>query len=298
MGKSNIEWTDMVWNPVTGCTKISEGCQNCYAERMAMRFTGHFNVTLHPDRLNQPLHWRKPRRIFVCSMGDLFHEDVPDEFVDKVMAIMAIQDQLYPKHTFLVLTKRPARMKIYFDKLYSFNRAEDGNSYGRLLSEISKYAPDYVFGSYSCRENFLPFSNLWLGVTAENQEQADKRIPILLQIPAAKRFVSIEPLLGPVDLTRINVSQLPACNGYVANALDSRINSILDKPYKHLDWVIIGAESGPNRRECKIEWVRAILSQCRAVGIPVFIKQLHINGKLSKNMAEWPEDLRVREYPE
>ena len=164
MGKSKIEWTDRVWNPVTGCTKVSAGCTNCYAERITKRFypDKDFNeITLHEDRLNQPLRWRKPSKVFVCSMSDLFHDDVPLNFIDKVF------DTIHKakNHTFLVLTKRPENL-------------------------LNKWLG-------------LPLpNNCWIGVTAENQEQADKRIPILLQIPAAKRFVSVEPMLGAVDLSK------------------------------------------------------------------------------------------------
>lgn len=260
MGKSKIEWTDMVWNPVTGCTKVSEGCQNCYAERMAMRFTGHFNVTCHPDRLDQPLHWKKPRRIFVCSMGDLFHEDVPDDFIGEVISKMSPYGRkhcAYGHHTYMILTKRPERMAKFFQK----------KPYGETLFS----------------------GHVWLGVTAENQKQADKRIPILLQIPAAKRFVSMEPLLGPVDihhhLTGIRAGLGPGLG-------------VTEYDASYLDWVIAGAESGPKRRSCKLKWIEDIKDQCYDPGTPLFIKQLHINGKLSKNMDEWPEDLRVRQWPD
>ncbi len=172
MGNTKIEWAEKTWNPVTGCSKISPGCQNCYAERMSKRLRGRcgydadepFRVTLHPKRLEEPLRWRKPSMIFVCSMGDLFHPGVPMNYVVEVVRKM--QDASH--HTFLVLTKRPGRMKKVFD---ACNHSE-----------------------------IIP--NIWLGVTAENQEMADERIPILLQIPAAVRFVSVEPMLGPVEITK------------------------------------------------------------------------------------------------
>lgn len=176
MADTKIEWADRVWNPVTGCTKISPGCANCYAERMAARLAGRcgypkdipFAVTMHPAKLNEPLHWRKPARIFVCSMSDLFHQDVPFYFIDDVFD----QIKRCRQHTFLILTKRPERMYAYFDS--SSARVNDGNW----------------------------IDHTWIGVTAENQEQADKRIPILLQTPAAVRFVSVEPMLGPVDVSK------------------------------------------------------------------------------------------------
>jgi protein gp37 len=164
LGKTKIEWTEYSWNPVSGCTPISEGCQNCYAKRMANRLRGRcgypadepFKVTLHKDRLEEPLRLKKPRRVFVCSMGDLFHEDVPGWMRFEVMDIILQAKQ----HTFLILTKRPANMKEFFEWYYSKT--------GRTIETIK---------------------NLWLGVTAENQQRADERIPILLQIPAAVRFI-------------------------------------------------------------------------------------------------------------
>lgn len=186
MGKTKIEWTEYSWNPVTGCTPASEGCQNCYAKRMATRLKGRygypedepFKVTLHPEKLKEPLKWKKPRRVFVCSMGDLFHEQVPDEYIAKVWEVMSNASQ----HTFLVLTKRPQRMKDFLARLGWYIHDRDGYPMEAVLDEGGKYT----------------LKNVWLGVTAENQQRADERIPILLQIPAAVRFVSIEPMLGPV----------------------------------------------------------------------------------------------------
>src|SRR3990170_4343202 len=163
MANTKIEWATKSWNPITGCTKVSAGCQNCYAKRMAKRLAGRygypkdnpFAVTPHPERLQEPLSWKKPQRIFVCSMGDLFHEAVSFSFVRRVLDIV----DSCPQHTFLFLTKRPERMEYY------------------------------------------PRRNVWLGVSVENQETEDERIPLLLQPPAAKRFVSYEPALGPVDFS-------------------------------------------------------------------------------------------------
>ena len=244
MGKSNIEWTDMVWNPVTGCTKVSPGCQNCYAERMAMRFTGHFNVTCHPDRLDQPLHWKKPRRIFVCSMGDLFHEDVPFMFMNDVVARISACEQ----HQFLILTKRPDRMLEWMTE--------------KIAVLYEKW----------------PLPNLWLGVTAENQAEADKRIPILLQIPAAKRFVSIEPMLSIVKLKQNWQDYLEgwttesehdgSCDGSCKNC------PVPVQVQTHkLDWVIVGGESGPKARPMHPDWVLSIRDQCQVAGVPFFFKQ-------------------------
>lgn len=257
MSKTKIEWTDKTWNPVTGCTKISEGCKNCYAETMANRlqkmdspkYKNGFKVTCHPDTLGEPLKWKKGVKIFVCSMADLFHEDVPFEFIDKVFAVMA----LCPQHTFQILTKRPDRMREYMD-LSTDNRAE---SIGAGLRELTVGMRSGLID--------LPLPNVWLGVTAENQEQADKRIPILLQIPAVVRFVSIEPMVGAVDLTKYwdNVGGMPPArkigetNTYVAS----------------LDWVILGGESGANARPMHPDWVRKVKGDCKEAGVPFFFKQ-------------------------
>lgn len=237
MNRTKIEWAEVTWNPVTGCTPVSEGCQNCYAKRMATRLRGRcgypendpFRVTLHPERLKEPLRWKKPRRVFVCSMGDLFHPDVPVEFIDRVFAIMALATQ----HTFIILTKRPLRMKEYI-----------------------KYRAARNF--YHLKHIEWPLPCVWLGVSCENQRAADERIPILLQTPAAVRFVSVEPMLGPVDLE----TQL-------GNAEESRhcLNG-----WHGIDWVICGGETGPRARPMHPAWVRSLQNQCQAAGVPFFFK--------------------------
>lgn len=230
MGKTKIEWTEYSWNPVTGCTSASEGCQNCYAKRMANRLRGRygypadpFRVTLHPEKLEEPLKWKKPRRVFVCSMGDLFHEQVPDEYIAKVWEVMNNASQ----HTFLVLTKRPQRMKDFLARLGWYIHDRDGYPMEAVLDEGGK----------------CTVKNVWLGVTAENQQRADERIPILLQIPAAVRFVSIEPMLGPVVI-----------------------------PEEWPDWIICGGETGPGARPIHPDWVRSLRDQCQAAGTPFFFK--------------------------
>ena len=252
---TGIEWTDETWNPVTGCTKISEGCRNCYAERMARRLAGrcgypeaphHFDVTLHPDKLDQPLRWKKPRRVFVCSMGDLFHEDVPLSAIAQVFG--AMEDT--QRHTFQVLTKRPDRMMEYAGKWWW-----------------------WMYGDWG-----LP--NVWIGVSTENQEQADRRIPDLLQTPAAVRFVSVEPMLSPMNL-----------------AFDGRPGMGRPDHLQALSWVIIGCESGPNRRPMKLEWALDLVRQCDAAGVATFVKQIPINGRVSHDPTEWPAELQRREYP-
>lgn len=245
MAKTKIEWADAVWNPVTGCTPISEGCQNCYAKRMANRLRGRcgypaddfFKVTLHQERLNEPLKWKKPRRIFVCSMGDLFHEEVDDGFLCRVFDTMLAAKQ----HIFMILIKRPERMK---------------NFIMRCVHGIPK--------------------NIWLGVTAENQQRADERIPILLQIPAAVRFVSVEPMLGPVDLTEYfsEYDYRPTYEYYreflKMQGIESDGKPALFK--SGLDWVICGGETGPKARPMHPDWVRSLRDQCQDAGVPFFFK--------------------------
>lgn len=232
---TKIPWTDETWNPVSGCSPISAGCKNCYANRMSKRLAGrfgyppaprNFDVTFHPDKLDQPLHWKKPRRIFPCSMGDLFHEDVPDEWIDRVFDV--IQSAWW--HTFQILTKRPERAL-----------------------------------EWCCQSGRMPLPNVWLGVTAENQEQANKRILILLQIPAAVRFVSVEPMLSEVNLTNQPWwDHRPEYDYWKA---------VYPWARKTLDWVIVGAETGPGKRPMNLDWARSVRDQCVRAGIPFFFKK-------------------------
>ena len=261
MRRTAIEWTDYSWNPVTGCTPISEGCENCYARRMAQRLRGRFGysadapfkVTLHPDRLEEPFRWHKPRKVFVCSMGDLFHEQVPDEYIAKVWEVMSNASQ----HTFIVLTKRPQRMKEFIERLGWYIHDREGNPTEAVLDKGGKYT----------------LKNVWLGVTVENQEQADKRIPILLQIPAVVRFVSVEPMLGPVDIYKyLDIYDPPT----LSNPDGYNPDKVL------LDWVICGSETGPNRRPANIEWVRRLRDQCVSSGVPFFLKQMEIGNRVVK----------------
>jgi protein gp37 len=248
MNKTKIPWATHTFNPVTGCTPVSEGCTNCYSQRILKRFKNPLGVTLHPDRLDEPLKLKTPAKIFVCSMGDLFHEDVPDEFIDQVIAVMALADW----HVYLILTKREERMRDYF-------------SDPMRLKKISDKMDQPTWLKLPTRKTFIrfpgiwPLQNLWLGITAENQKAADERIPLLLDTPAVKRFVSFEPLLSRFD---------PA---YTCNMGE-------------LDWVIVGGESGPGARECKEEWVQDIYKQCRIAGVPFFFKS---KGHNWENCYEW-----------
>lgn len=277
MAKTKIEWADRTWNPVTGCTKISPGCANCYAERMSKRLGGRcgysvekpFQITKHADEIFlQPIRWRKPSRIFVCSMGDLFHDEVPDTWIAAIIAVMAMTYDhtgkmrdigggastaiFKQRHTYMLLTKRPERMKSFFTELSTPNsKVVKFAEYmcqqlARKLGQPFWMNAPFVLGSWL--EDGMP--GLWLGVTAENQEQADKRIPILLQIYADKRFVSVEPMLGPVDLTKLGL------------------------PYGgFIDHVICGGESGPGARPMHPDWVRSLRDQCHSAGVPFLFKQ-------------------------
>ncbi len=196
--KTGIAWTDSTWNPVTGCSKVSKGCKHCYAEREWGRLSANpkatayygrafTDVACHEDRLDQPLRWKKPRMIFVNSMSDLFHEDVPDAFIDRVFAVMALAE----KHTFQVLTKRTDRMRDYL----SMKKRED------LIGDVAM--PQVSAGNFGVLE--WPLPNVWLGVSVEDQAAADERIPVLLRTPAAVRWISAEPLIGPIDMAEVPV---------------------------------------------------------------------------------------------
>lgn len=302
--KSAIEWTDATWNPVTGCSKVSPGCAHCYAATLAPRLArmgqkgytelpwipenAAANVMLHEDRLAMPLRWTRPRRIFVNSMSDLFHELVPDAFIDRVFAVMAMA----PQHTFQVLTKRPERMRAWADEW------DAGGAY----TEVGIH--DGVFGMHQgmhLKGGYYrpwPLPNVWLGTSVENQTWADRRIPELLSTPAAVRFLSCEPLLGPVDLgAGLRVSwrcswcrryfsgrhreTCPECGrvGYWTGS--HAFNRPDSQTGPGIDWVIVGGESGPDHRPVDPAWVRSIRDQCQATGVPFLFKQW--GGRTSKS---------------
>ena len=335
--KTSIEWCDRTWNPTRGCSLVSAGCTNCYAMRVARRFdkpglayegltvmrpglgpVWNGKIKLVEEALLEPLRWRKPCRVFVNSMSDLFHEGVPDSFIDRVCAVIG----LCPRHQFLVLTKREKRMREYMI------------APGREL--FVRHAMDTFRPNALRKISGWPLPNLWLGVSVENQAAAEQRIPALLDTPAAVRFVSVEPLLGAVDLRQIRINAEPHCRGHCALTGVST-----DTPWAYakqgiggpfsrgkLDWVIVGGESGPGARPMDLAWARSIVAQCKAAGVPVFMKQLGARPVLSEprdwvlmphrqeapanilqrvatlrdrkkggDPSEWPEDLRVREYP-
>ncbi len=319
--KTGIAWTDATWNPVIGCSRVSEGCRNCYAERQAVRIASYRlngvikstpagprwtgKIRLSPKAWTAPLHWRTPRRIFVNSMSDLFHEGISDGHLDEIWGLMA---KAY-WHTFQVLTKRPAQMREYLTR-----HAGGGRHIWTAAQRVEypRWAPHLRAGG-SEPPGSWPLRNVWLGVSVEDQATADARIPLLLQTPAAVRWVSYEPALGPIDFRCRNYLWCghkdyygdivcPICN-------DAREQSAC------LDWLVIGGESGPGARPFDLAAARSAIAQCRAAGVPCFVKQLgtlpvskvgpHFDDihelklcdRKGADPAEWPEDLRMREYP-
>jgi protein gp37 len=324
MTATKIEWTDATWNPVVGCSIVSPGCTNCYAMKMAARIermnpaAAHYRGLTEPSKagavwtgkvatapdetLLAPLAWKKPRRVFVNSMSDLFHEAVPDEVIDRVFAVMA----LTPRHTYQVLTKRAGRMREWFAERWQGTPAQrinfpDGDfvdmaagaETGRdeqvyqAASEIGEQAslidPD-IDSHWDEKENpkalqfAWPLPNVWLGVSTERQQEADERIPHLLATPAAKRFISAEPLLGPLDLSQY---------------------------LYRLEWLIAGGESGQGARPPHPDWARSLRDQCKAAGVPYFWKQwgewapsssLSLELRLNRETVSVLPDGAVREW--
>jgi protein gp37 len=251
--RSAIEWTGDTWNPVTGCDRVSEGCDHCYALTLAKRLKAMgnpryqldgdprtsgpgFGLTLHEDKLEEPLRWRAPRPVFVNSMSDLFHKAVPLDFIERVLEVMTAT----PQHVYQVLTKRPARM----------------------ASILRRLQPD-------------PLPNVWWGTSVENQKWADVRIPHLLRTPATVRFLSVEPLLGPVDLRSAMNGHLDALAGD-AKTRDGEIYA----GGPGIDWVIVGGESGPGYRALDLDWARRVRDQCVAADVAFFFKQ--VGGRTPK----------------
>lgn len=286
-----IQWTDKTWNPVRGCSIVSPGCVNCYAMKFAHRFSGegkpYHGLTKQtkagpqwtgvvrpvPEVIDEPLRWRKPARVFVNSMSDLFHDDVPWAFIERVFDTMREAS----RHTFQILTKRPENMRLFMEN-WTFHHGG-------------------------------PLANVWLGVSVEDQQRYDERIGRLLRTPAAVRFLSVEPLLGAIDM-RMGGASIPDYSAH--------------DPLPDVDWVIVGGESGPGARPCHEKWIRGIVDQCRAEHVACFVKQVGsvpiavpyrgsywewkkerfgddwrvtLNDSKGGDMDEWPIGLRVREWP-
>lgn len=295
--KTGISWTDATWNPTVGCSRVSPGCEHCYAERVAHRFgalkghkleglttpDGRWNgkVRLEERALLQPMTWRAPRKVFVDSMSDLFHESLEKPEIDRVFAVMALRRHL----TFQILTKRAFNMQVYLSNQDTPRLVWEA---ARVLFPGNSLAPQW------------PLPNVWVGVSVEDQKRADERVPILLQTPAAVRFLSVEPLLGPVVLA-------DACNDF------------LNDP-GGLDWVIIGGESGPGARPCDLRWIRNLMNACAEAEVACWVKQLGRGARSTPIMGrgfrhgegaerfvvkdpkgsdpeEWPNDLRTQEFP-
>ncbi|HYQ66166.1 phage Gp37/Gp68 family protein [Actinophytocola sp.] len=303
---TSIEWTDATWNPVTGCTEVSPGCDHCYARTFAERFRGvpghhferGFDVQLRPERLDQPLRWRRPRKVFVNSMSDLFHKDVPDEFIARVFAVMAST----PQHTYQILTKRHGRMRSVLRSQCRCDRNHRHEPGRHFRAWVSSQAHAMGLDCRAVEDGPWPLPNVWLGVSCEDQKRADVRVPALVETPAAVRFVSCEPLLGPIDLTpwlvcehhpALSATTVPAvweCDycGLVRRVVDDpdgpvrqwslgrqprRVRYDQVAPGRLLDWVIAGGESGHGARPMHPEWVRDLRDQCAAARVAFLFKQ-------------------------
>jgi protein gp37 len=292
---TKIEWTDATWNPITGCAVVSPGCTNCYAMKLAGTRLQHHpsragltqpsksgpvwngKVRFNQDWLDQPLRWKRPRMIFVCAHGDLFAENVPDEWIDKVFAVMAIA----PQHTFQVLTKRPERMREYVGALllkkrsvFSAAFAVTGSGKTKTIAEAFSRAEETTPEDIDRR--WIPLPNVWLGVSVEDQERADERIPILLDTPAAVRWISAEPLLGPIDLSEFVICP-NARNGLFMDpdtgAYECCKSCEGTGLTGGLDWVVAGGESGQGARPMHPDWVRSLRDQCADAGVAFHFKQ-------------------------
>jgi len=296
---SAIEWTDATWSPTTGCDRVSDGCTNCYALTLAKRLKAMgsakyqrdgdprtsgpgFGLTVHEDALILPLRWRKPRRVFVNSMSDLFHADVPDRFAARVFAVMAAT----PRHTYQILTKRHGRMR----SLLSSDR------FRQTVQRMIPHVGDNPYLTKYFKE--WPLPNVHLGISAEDQKHADLRIPALLDTPAAVRFISAEPLLGPVDLS----GYLPRPADAVRYGIECRHGydscPICDRTVAAPDaisWLICGGESGSDSRPMELDWVRSLVSQCQNAAVPVFVKQ--DSGPRPGMQGRIPDELWLKEFP-
>jgi len=320
---TGIEWTDATWNPIRGCSRVSEGCRNCYAESLAKRFSaeglpyegliakgGQWNgqIKVVDHVMDQPLRWSKPRRIFVNSMSDLFHENVPDSVIDEIFSVMAAAKH----HTFQVLTKRPERMRDYAKRVAASKPHDPVNS--AVFDLVNAMNGGFAI---------WPLPNVWLGVSVEDQAAADERIPLLMDTPAAVRWVSAEPLLGRVDL-HFHKDHCDLCGGtgilarfpkgkcYVCGGSGHKwINGKRRRDsYRKLDWVVVGGESGRNARPMHPQWSRNLRNQCKAAGVPFLFKQWGEWGPRSgvltgggpdfatidPSCKKWPDVIRLGEH--
>lgn len=258
---TRIEWADATWNPVTGCTKTSDGCRYCYAAREWQRLSANprsvyfgrrfTDVQCHPERLSQPGRWTRPRIIFVNSMADLFHDEVPDAFVEQVFDAMAEA----PRHVFLVLTKRAERMCRWVQRYRS--------AFDRRWQGVATYTYSYA--------------HVWIGVSVEDQRSAAQRVPYLLDTPAAVRWISAEPLIGPLDLTHLDADASGHPTLCQVDALTGRHRD-MGRPcadVQRVDWVVVGGESGgaADVRLMSPEWPRSLRDQCARAGVPMIFKQ-------------------------
>jgi protein gp37 len=280
---TGIEWCDATWNPITGCTEVSPGCDHCYAKTFAERWRGTpghyfengFNVQLRPEKLDQPLRWRKPRRIFVNSMSDLFHDDVPDEYIARAFAVMAYSYW----HTFQILTKRHGRMR----SLLSSAKFVDlfDREFCKIPDWNDRYPDlDFVPAGHNAHLMDGPLTNVWGGVSAEDQKRANFRIPALIDTPLAVRFVSAEPLLGPIDLAPGWLSPPVSLPGPSTTADRAALAQFCrDQAAKaggwqpFIDWVIVGGESGHGARPMHPDWARSLRDQCQQAGVAFLFKQ-------------------------
>lgn len=341
---SRIGWTDATWNALYGCEKIAPGCANCYAVGVMRRLEGMHQAAasglvkrnsngmldwngkiflLGADRIEQPLRWKRGRKIFVNSLSDLFHEDVPREFIVKIFAVMAATSSGKNHHTFQILTKRPARMQ----ELLS----DDA-----FVDEVALAMGEYTHAGIE----EWPLPNVWMGTSVAQQSDADANLPELLQTPAAVRWVSYEPAVGPIDfkltpyrlpngcmldvggrvrLARDQAFEIPSADVAIMGLQLGRDHSpgseVVDRPAS-LNWLVVGGESGHNARPFDISWARSVVKQGQAAGVPVFVKQLGAKPRVGfmfgtkdipqplplrdshgADPAEWPEDLRVQQFP-
>jgi protein gp37 len=300
---SRIEWTEATWNPILGCDKVSPGCDDCYAIRQSRMRSGNPNpnirdayrgivarnqageidwtgqINLLPHRLTQPLKWRQPKRIFVNSMSDLFHPDVPDNFITQVFAVMAQAQH----HTFQILTKRHARMRAFLTDRCTCGAGHQPGEHLRSMMALagvegSQLHVPGVSGQAVFFERAWPLDNVWIGVSVENQKWANTRIPVLLDTPAAVRWLSCEPLIGPIDLGELRTMDGPV------DALVGNLDHVRDpsgeltamnnpRPLPRIDWVVAGGETGPRAHPMHPDWARQLRDQTTAAGVPFHFKQ-------------------------